>query len=213
MSGAEVSLVLGLISSTITVIESCKKLYDAAKDAHGLPEAFRKVHARIPLVESILRSAEQPFRDHQVNDATATAMKGLVQACNQKVSAINDKFKKVLPTEGAGRLERYYKVVRTLGKGNEVESLMQGILEDIRVLVGDHNLKGPSAADMQKLTEAINDLSDVEPPVPEYVWEESGITAHNSGTGTQYNAHGEYIAQGNDRQYNSGGGAQSFGKD
>jgi hypothetical protein len=43
--------------------------------------------------------------------------------------------------------------------------------------------------------------------------QETDFTANNSGPGTQYNAQGEYIAQGNARQYNSAGGAMNFGKD
>jgi hypothetical protein len=61
MSGAEARLVLGLISSTITVIETCKTLYDAAHDASGLPEAFRKVAENIPLV----------LRDHVSRESIA----------------------------------------------------------------------------------------------------------------------------------------------
>lgn len=37
--------------------------------------------------------------------------------------------------------------------------------------------------------------------------------ANYSGSGPQYNAQGEYIAQGNARQYNSGGGPMHFGED
>lgn len=43
MSGAEVIAVLGVISSVIAIVDGTKKVYDAASDAHGLPEAFREV--------------------------------------------------------------------------------------------------------------------------------------------------------------------------
>lgn len=59
MSGAEAGLVLGLISSTIAVIATCKDLFEAAHDAQGLPEAFRTVSDNLPLALDILRAAEK----------------------------------------------------------------------------------------------------------------------------------------------------------
>lgn len=41
---------LGLISSVIAIVDATKKVFDAASDAAGLPEAFREVSGRLPLV-------------------------------------------------------------------------------------------------------------------------------------------------------------------
>lgn len=59
MSGAEAALVIGLIASVVTTVEVVEKLYDAAQDARGQPEAFRQVAARLPLIIDILRTAEE----------------------------------------------------------------------------------------------------------------------------------------------------------
>lgn len=59
MSGAEVALVLGIISSVISVIEASQKIFDAAKDTKGLHEAFRKVAENVPLVLGTLRASEE----------------------------------------------------------------------------------------------------------------------------------------------------------
>jgi hypothetical protein len=50
MSGAEAGLVIGLISGLLQLLDTAKKVYDAAQDAKGLPKAFREVAERIPLV-------------------------------------------------------------------------------------------------------------------------------------------------------------------
>ena len=52
-------LVLGLISSAISVIEATHKIFDAAKDAKGLHEAFRKAAEKLPLVLRTLKAAGQ----------------------------------------------------------------------------------------------------------------------------------------------------------
>lgn len=51
MSGAEAIAVLGVISSIISIIDGTKKVYDAATNARGLPEAFREVADRLPIIE------------------------------------------------------------------------------------------------------------------------------------------------------------------
>jgi len=54
MSGAEAILVLGVISSVISIVDGAKQAYDAAASAEGLPEAFREVAARLPIVRNTL---------------------------------------------------------------------------------------------------------------------------------------------------------------
>ncbi|MCJ1265052.1 hypothetical protein MMC22_004927 [Lobaria immixta] len=54
-------------------------------------------------------------------------------------------------------------------------------------------------------------VSAVLPSVPKHVFQKTGFTNDSYGPGTQYNAQGEYVAQGSARQYNSAGGAMYFG--
>lgn len=65
----------------------------------------------------------------------------------------------------------------------------------------------------EEISQAITELEDVAPSMSEEAFQGPGLTAHNSGSGTQYNAQGEYIAQGEARQYISGGGPMHLGKD
>ncbi|KAK3364328.1 hypothetical protein B0T25DRAFT_529796 [Lasiosphaeria hispida] len=46
MSGAEV---IGIISDVIAIIDATAKIYKAANDASGLPEAFHDIATRPPL--------------------------------------------------------------------------------------------------------------------------------------------------------------------
>lgn len=55
----EAGLVLGLISSTITILEVAHGIHEAASDASGLPKKLRRVAEQIPLVYNALRLAEQ----------------------------------------------------------------------------------------------------------------------------------------------------------
>jgi uncharacterized membrane protein len=66
MSGAEAIAVLGLISSIISIVDGTKKVYDAATNARGLPQAFREVADRLPIVKNILDSAKQHIEEGKV---------------------------------------------------------------------------------------------------------------------------------------------------
>jgi hypothetical protein len=76
---AEAALVLGLISAAITAIDAAKTLYDAAHDAKGLPEAFREVGERLPIVHDILQKAQEQVNNGKVKEATCKAVKSVVE--------------------------------------------------------------------------------------------------------------------------------------
>jgi hypothetical protein len=213
MSGVEAIAVLGVISSIISIVDGTKQVYDAATNAQGLPEAFREVAGRLPIVRNILGSAKQHIDKGDVDEDSCKGVKHVVEACEKKAKKLDELFHKAIPTDGASDLKRYYKAVKACGKGNEVENLMKGMLEDVQLLACEYGMKTATKAQQEQIAQAITEVSAVAPSVPEHVFQETGFTANNSGPGTQNNAQGEYIAQGSARQYNSGGGPMNFGKD
>jgi len=213
MSGAEAIVVLGVISSIISIVDGTKQIYDAATNVQGLPEAFRDVAGRLPIVRNILGSAKQHIDKGDVDEDSCKGVKHVVGACEKKAKKLDELFHKAIPADGASDLKRYYKAVKAYGKGNEVENLMKGMLEDVQLLACEHGMKTATKAQQEQIAQAITEVSAVAPSVPEQVFQEAGFTVTNAGPGTQYNAQGEYIAQGNARQYNSAGGAMHFGKD
>lgn len=213
MSGAEVIAVLGVISSIISIVDGTKKVYDAATNAQGLPEAFREVAGRLPIVGNTLDSAKQNIEERKVNNDSCKGVKHIVEACEEKAKKLEELFHKAIPADGASDLKRYFKAVKAWGKGSEVESLMKGMLEDVQFLACEHGIKTATKAQQEQITKAIAEVSAVPPSVPEHELQETGFININYGSGTQYNARGENIAQGSARQYMSGGGTMSFGKD
>lgn len=213
MSGAEVIAVLGVISSIISIVDGTKKVYDAATNAQGLPEAFREVAGRLPIVGNTLDSAKQNIEERKVNNDSCKGVKHIVEACEEKAKKLEELFHKAIPADGASDLKRYFKAVKAWGKGSEVESLMKGMLEDVQFLACEHGIKTATKAQQEQIIKAIAEVSAVSPSVPEHELQETGFINKNYGSGTQYNARGENIAQGSARQYMSGGGTMSFGKD
>lgn len=137
----------------------------------------------------------------------------MVEECQRKVKKLDIIFQEICPEDDALRLERYYKAVKTIGKGNKVENLMQGILNDVQLLACEHRINIADKTRIEHVSAAITEIAALPSSAPEQRLQETGITAFHSGSGTQYNAQGEYIAQGEARQYNSSGGTMNFGKD
>ena len=213
MSGAEALAVLGVISSIISIVDGTKQVYDAATNAQGLPEAFSAIAGRLPIVRNILDSAKQHIDDEDVDEDSCKGVKHVAEACEMKAKKLNTLFQKAIPKDGASDLERYYKAVKTYGKGNEVESLTKGMLEDVQYLACERGIKTATKAQQEQILKTITELSAVLPSVPELVFQDTGFKDDNYGSGTQYNARGEYIAQGSARQYNAAGGVMNFGTD
>jgi hypothetical protein len=140
-------------------------------------------------------------------------VKDIIKACEQKAKHLDELFYKAIPADGATDVKRYWKAIRACGKGNEVENLMKGMLEDVQLLACEHGMRTVTNAQQELSTQAITEVSAIAPSVPDSVFQDAVFSTTNSGTGTQYNAQGEYIAQGQAKQYNSGGGAMHFGND
>jgi hypothetical protein len=133
MSGpAEAGFVVGLISGVISIINATKTVYDAVKDAKGQPEAFRQVAARLPLVIDILHSAEKEAQ--ALDDKAQEALESLLKPFKAKAEKLKEIFQKVIRKDDDKWYDRYRRALNTLGKGDKVECLMEGILKDIQVL-------------------------------------------------------------------------------
>lgn len=199
-------------SSVIGIVESTKQIYEAAKDAKGLTKAFHEVGERLGMVTVILEGAKE-FDEANMKLARQKIVLEYVETCQKRAKDLNDLFEKVLKKVDDGWKQRYIKAFKAAGKGSEVEALMRKLLDDVELLASEKGLRTSTEDQRRQLFEAVEELAALTPSVPELELQESGITAHNSGSGTQYNAHGEYIAQGEAKQYNTAGGTMQFGKD
>ncbi|OAP54477.1 hypothetical protein AYL99_11578 [Fonsecaea erecta] len=205
MSGAEASLVIGLISGVISIVSAIRSTYDAVKDKDNLPEAFRDVARRLPIVQETLNAAKAHIQDNQ-SDKTSEGVKAIIKACESKAQKLNALFQKVAPQEEDSRADRYLKAVRNLGKGGRVEVLMKGILEDMQLLAGNGVVKLASEAQLRDLKAAIEEISALKPSIPDEEFPDSSNVFNQYGAGHMFNAIG------GKNLYNLGDGNQFQGE-
>jgi hypothetical protein len=214
MSGAEAIVALGVISSIITIVDGTKQVYDAAANAQGLPEGFREVADRLPIVRNILDSSKRYIEEGDVDEDSCKGVKHVVDACGKKAKSLDKLFHKVIPADGATRVERYFSAVRTLGKGNQVEILMKGMLEDVQLLASNYSMKTITKTQVEQVAKAIAEVSAISPSVPEHLLQDTIFTNNSYGPGpqTNYNAQGDqYNHSGRGKMYNAK--TMSFGSD
>ena len=191
MSGAEAVAILDIISSVISILDETKQVYDAASNTNGLPEAFREVATRLPIVRDILDSAKQHIREGDTNEDSYKAAKNVVEDCQSKAQNLEKLFQRVIPADGASRAKKYLSAVRTLGKGNRVEILMKGMLEDLQLLAINHGMIPETDTREKELARAIEEVAALQPSLTEHATDETGFTAIHSGSGAINHVQGD----------------------
>jgi hypothetical protein len=187
MSGAEAILILGVISSIVAIVDGTKQVFDGASNAQGLPEAFREVAGRLPIVREILGSAEKNIRDGHVDEATCKSMKPLIDRCKVSAETLDGIFQKVLPADDATRRVRYVSAAKTLGKGGRVETLMKGLLDDVLLIASKHGMETARSNQVEELKQAIEELSAINHSIPDSELDDTPITNNNFGNGPMTN--------------------------
>ena len=167
MSGVgEAGLALGLISSIIQIITAAKDLYDAANDASGLPKAFHNVAAKLPIILILLKEAEEYTKSPGVDLKTCDAFRRILAPGKKRAQELHEIFTKVLPKEGASRIERYVSAARKLGKGGRVENLIGEILKEMNLLSAYFSFPESTR---KAIATAWEEVLMMEPSLPEHL--------------------------------------------
>jgi hypothetical protein len=166
MSGVgEASLVLGIISSIIAIIDATKQVYEAIEDEAGLPTNFKKSATKLPLISKLLEDVER-YVNNAPDDSIKAAFIPTLEDCKVQATQLRELFDKVMPEGSDSRWDRYVKAAQTIGKGGRVESLVRGILDDLQLLA----TKFPEVAtprSKDQLTKAIEEVTRIEPSLPD----------------------------------------------
>ena len=198
MSGiGEASLVLGLISSIIAIIEAANEIYDAYDDTHGLPKKIRVAADKIPLIHHALSLAETNVRAKGVPEDALRSAKPLLEQCKKDAGDFKEIFDKCTPSKEASRTERLKKAMQMKMKSNRLKEHMEKIMESLTLLVQYQVLQ--DAATLQDIKHAIEQLSAVED-------EDGSVQIAHYGTGA-VNAN---MGTGHQEAYNNSGSGHQY---
>lgn len=183
MSGLEV---IGGISAVISILSASNAVYNSARDGKGLPELFQATGRRLPILVDTLQTCKnhlESIKDSMPADV-CEALEKILDACDEKCRKLREIFEKVIPGEKETWEKRYLKVVRRLGKGNEVQKLMLSITQDVQLIVNNYAVKSAQPEQTVELENIVKEMKSVKSSLPE---EESSAMAFNSSGGAQTN--------------------------
>ena len=145
---AEAVAIVGLVASIVSLIELSAKivsrLHEFNSKSSEVPESFRSLSTRLPLLTATLQHIQSQAEDGHFPDDVTIALMVVVDDTFKQVSDIQISLSKVLPSEGASKLERALKALKSLAKEDKTQRALEKINGNNDILVL-HQMSCPSS--------------------------------------------------------------------
>ena len=211
---------LSITASTLTILQTISAAFDAIRQVKGLPKAFKEVGRNLALVTETLGLASAQLESAALKDSARKTIGDVVRSCNEKAASLSEIFQELNrrkehdKNKNWSSLVSFYRsMLLRLGKAHRVETLMQGILDSLKVLAIHKVFQTACEQQIQKLESASKQLSEVEPSLHDSEWDQggrtvtqniaSGGTGHliTNDTGTQSNVFGNQFTASGDMNF------------
>jgi hypothetical protein len=180
---------LSIIAGIITIVDSILSTYSAIREIKGLPKAFEEVEGDLPLVKETLEIAHRQLYYNTPSDAEKRAIEPVIKACESKLVELNKILTRIQKQKKESNGETkdwsslakfYHKIVVPMGKAHRVETLMSAMMNSLKALAIHQVFKAATQPQIGKLEEAIQGLLQVEPSIPDSVFETNGSTVNQT---------------------------------
>ena len=165
---AEAVAIVGLVASIATLVELSAKivsrLHDFTSKPSEIPESFRSLSTRLPLLTTTLQYIQSQAEDGRFPDDVTKALKVVVDDTSKQVADIQISLSKVLPSDGASKLERALKALKSLAKEDRVQRALEKIYRNNDILVLHQTTQHVDTGD--RILEALSKLSVIPPTLP-----------------------------------------------
>ncbi|KAI8309040.1 2-oxoglutarate dehydrogenase [Colletotrichum sp. SAR11_240] len=189
----------GLLSVAFGIVTTVENLYSRFKDNDNLPREFRDITKRLPVVRDTLKIVQQNI-DSITDDEARQTMTEVMKNCKNKADKLDDIFTAIASSDPQSTAERCREVFRSWGKGRKVVELAKGMMEDVKTLAMNRVVQASTEAQLQKLQEAITELSSIQPSISD----DESVSLHHTGFGDNV-AGNKY--QGNHNDFSGTGNA------
>ena len=162
---AEAAAVIGLVASIASLVELTAKvvsrLQDFSSKTSEVPESFRSLSTRLPLLTATLHRIQSQAEDGRFPDDVTKALKAVVDDTMKQVSDIQISLSKVLPSDSASKFERALKALKSLAKEDKIQRALEKIYGSNDILVLHQTTQHVDTGD--RILEALSKLS-ITPP-------------------------------------------------
>ncbi|KAL6717746.1 hypothetical protein ACLMJK_003831 [Lecanora helva] len=135
---AEAVTIVGLVASIASLVELSAKvlsrLHDFTSKSSEVPESFRSLSTRLPLLTATLQHIQSQAEDGRFPDDVTKALKAVIDDTSRQISNIQIYLSKVLPADSASKLERALKALKSLAKEDKVQQALEKIYGNNKIL-------------------------------------------------------------------------------
>lgn len=150
-SMAEAAAIIGLVASIASLVDVSAKvisrLHEFASKSSDIPESFRSLRIRLPLLTVTLQQIQSQAEAGRLPDDVTKALKDVVNNTFEQVSTVQVCLSKVLPSDGASKLERALKALKSLAKEDKVKQALEKINENNNSLILHHTTRNVDTGD------------------------------------------------------------------
>ena len=127
---------IGLASAIVNFIELGTKMANRMKElseAGDIPEVFRDIKTRLPLIISIVQNTRHANND--LSPAAEGAFDQVVRHCFEQVSLLDEILKKVIVSKGDSRLKRTVRAGISLVEEGRVQRIATALRDNVQLLI------------------------------------------------------------------------------
>lgn len=135
---AEALAILGLVSAIVQFVEFGAKIVERLNefnsDVHEVPKTFQTIEVQLPLLIDTLHRTQQQASDGHISVRTATALKPLIEACCEEITALRIILDKTIPPKESSSWRRRLQALKSLAHDDDVERSITRLEGHIRIL-------------------------------------------------------------------------------
>ena len=166
---AEAAAIVGLVASIASLVDLSGKvlsrLHEFNSKSSEVPESFLSLSTRLPLLTATLQHIQSQAEDSRLSDNVLKALQAVVDDTVKQVSSIHISLSKVLPSDGASKLERALKALKSLAKEDKIQQALEKIYRNNEILVLHQTTRHVDTSD--RILEALANLSVTPATVPD----------------------------------------------
>ena len=136
MSGAESIAVVQLIDACIGIANTIIDISRAVQNAKGLPPKLRDLLEKFPVIEELLASARDCFKEGRVTEGASKSVQPVLKQCEQALGELREILREACPKEGDNRSKRIWKGAKTVffGRDSHVQKLLGVVQDNLKLL-------------------------------------------------------------------------------
>jgi hypothetical protein len=135
---AETLAIIGLVSAIVQFVDFggtvVERLNEFSSDIHELPKTFQAIKVQLPLLIDTLNRTQRQATAGHVNDATAVALKPLIDACLNEIKVLQIVLNKTVPPLKSSSWQRRLLALKSLTYDKDVDRSITKLESHIRLL-------------------------------------------------------------------------------